>query len=178
MRARTLFTVRANRANRTVETFPSVWHNQAILSEAEFALDGSIRELESLAAELARFCRENGLGSDLEFELNLVLEELFTNAVRHGGCEGMDQAAQIRLQSDPDGVSIEFADRGAAFDPLQAPPPDLEVDLAQRSVGGLGIHLVRQIMQELEYRRADGWNRLTMRRALQLKGKGKGNHHD
>ena len=144
----------------------ALWHNQAILSEAEFALDGNIRELVPLAAELARFCRENGLDGDVEFELNLVLEELFTNAVRHGGCEGMNPAAQIRLRSESGGVSVEFADRGAAFDPLQAAAPDLEADLAHRQAGGLGIHLVRQIMQDLQYRRTGGWNRLTMRRAI------------
>jgi serine/threonine-protein kinase RsbW len=152
----------------------ALWHNQAILSEAEFALDGNLRELVPLAAELDKFCRQNSLGSDVEFELNLVLEELFTNAIRHGGCEGMSEAAQIRLRSDPNGVSVEFADRGAAFDPLQAAEPDLETDLAHRQAGGLGIHLVRQIMQDLEYRRAGGWNRLTMRRASQLKEQGKG----
>jgi serine/threonine-protein kinase RsbW len=153
----------------------SVWHNQAILSNAEFALDGNIRELEPLTAEVARFCRTNDLGSDVEFELNLVLEELFTNAVRHGGCEGMSQAVRIRLRLELDGVAIEFADRGGAFDPLQAAAPDLQANLGDRPAGGLGIHLVRQIVQDLEYHRTGGWNRLTMRRAVQLKGSGKGN---
>jgi anti-sigma regulatory factor (Ser/Thr protein kinase) len=153
-----------------------VWHNQAILNEAEFALDGNFRELEPLTAQLAQFCRANDLGGDVEFELNLVLEELFTNAVRHGGCEGMKPAAQIRLQSDPDGVSVEFADRGIAFDPLGAALPDLTVELANRKAGGLGIHLVRQIMQDLQYRRAGEWNRLTMRRALRQKAEEGGQH--
>jgi serine/threonine-protein kinase RsbW len=93
-----------------------------------------------------------------------VLEELFTNSVRHGGCAGMENAVHIRLQLHDDGVRVEYSDRGAAFDPLSAPAPDLELPLADRPVGGLGIHLLRQIMRELVYRREDGWNRLAMRR--------------
>ena len=90
--------------------------------------------------------------------------------MRGNGRGGADPAAVPNRMV----CQVEFADRGAAFDPLQAAEPDLETDLAHRQAGGLGIHLVRQIMQDLEYRRAGGWNRLTMRRASQLKAQGKG----
>jgi anti-sigma regulatory factor (Ser/Thr protein kinase) len=142
-----------------------VWHNQAILNEAEFALDGNLRELEPLFSRLSCFCRENGLDDDVEFDLSLVLEELFTNSVRHGGCAGVPRAAEVRLWSGPDGVTLEYADRGAPFNPLEAAAPDFDADLDARAAGGLGIHLVRQVMRDLEYRRANGWNRLSMRRA-------------
>ncbi len=141
-----------------------MWHNQAILTETEFVLHGRLGELVRLAAETARFCREHSLGDEVEFDLNLVLEELFTNSVNHGGCAGMENAVQVRLQLLNNAVQAEFADRGRPFDPLTAPEPDLQAGLEERSVGGLGVHLVRQIMRDLEYRRAGGWNRLTMRR--------------
>ena len=147
-------------------------HNRAILTEVDFALDGKMRELEVLASEVSRFCQGNGLSSDVEFDLNLVLEELFTNSLRHGGCEGMEEAAHVRLRSSPEGVLVEFADRGVAFDPLGAPEPDTGASLADRPDGGFGIQFVRQVMRDLEYRRADGWNRLTMRRAGAGKGQG------
>jgi len=130
-------------------------------------LAGRISELTRLTEETARFCRENSLGEEVEFDLTLVLEELFTNVVRHGGCEGMPDAALIRMQMEPAGVALEFEDRGAAFDPLGAPPPNLNATLAERQPGGLGIHLVRQIMRDLRYDRADGWNRITMLRAIE-----------
>ncbi|HXR36138.1 MAG TPA: ATP-binding protein [Candidatus Binataceae bacterium] len=138
--------------------------------EGAVALKGSFTELARLAAETARFCREHGLDGDVEFDLNLALEELFTNVVRHGGCEGMAEAARVRFEMLADGVGIEFADRGAPFDPLAAPTPDLEAPLENRRPGGLGIHLVRQIMRDLRYDRADGWNRLTMRRPIPGEG--------
>jgi len=126
-------------------------------------LDGKLSELRRLTAETARFCRQYSLGPEAEFELNLVTEELFSNAIRHGGCEGMRDAARVQLEMLPDGVAIEFADRGAPFDPTTAPAPELDAPLETRQIGGLGIHLVRQIVRDLRYERVNGWNRLTMR---------------
>jgi anti-sigma regulatory factor (Ser/Thr protein kinase) len=81
-------------------------------------LNGNFSELERLTAAVADFCAANSLDDDAGFQLNLVLEELFVNAVRYGGCEG----------------------------------------------GGLGIHLVRQIMRDVHYERDGEWNQLRMRR--------------
>ena len=139
---------------------PPMCHNLAILSDADFALDGSLSELARLAAETERFCRERSLDSEVEFDLNLALEELFTNALRHGGCEGMEKAVHVRLQVAAGDVCVEFRDRGRAFDPATAPPPQIG------RIGGLGIHLVREIMRDLRYQRAGEWNQITMRRPI------------
>ena len=136
------------------------------LSAADLTLDGDLRELERLAEEVEWFCQENGLESNIEFDLNLVLEELFVNAVRHGGCEGVKEAARVHLELREDGVRVEFADRGREFDPAQAPEPDLEGPLAGRPIGGLGLHLVRNLAKDLEYRRVDGWNHITLWRPI------------
>src|SRR5689334_19772244 len=84
---------------RTLKTPLRMCHNRAVLRDAELALDGSLHELARLAEELERFCRERSLGSEIQFDLNLALEELFTNAVQHGGCEGMERAVKIRLEA-------------------------------------------------------------------------------
>jgi serine/threonine-protein kinase RsbW len=110
------------------------------------------------------------MGDDVEFDLNLVLEELFVNSIRHGGCAGVEGAAEIQFTMLPDGVGLEYADRGEPFDPTEAPAPDITAPLAERAVGGLGIHLMRQIMRDIEYHRLDGWNRLRMRRPIPAEG--------
>jgi len=127
-------------------------------------LDGKPGELSRLAAGVSHFCAEHALGEQAEFDLNLVLEELFTNAVQHGGCEGMSAAVRIELKSLSEGVFIEIADRGKPFDPTTTATPDLDTPLEMRQIGGLGIHLVRQIVRDLRYERVGGWNRLTMLR--------------
>jgi anti-sigma regulatory factor (Ser/Thr protein kinase) len=143
-----------------------VWHNQAIPYQADFSLNGNLGELERLAAGVREFCAGNSLDDEAEFQLNLVLEELFVNAVRHGGCEGVADAAHVRLRCGPDGVEVEFRDRGRPFDPTTAPDADIHASLEERR-DGLGIHLVRGIMRDLHYERDGEWNQLRMRRAAE-----------
>ena len=136
----------------------------AILTAAEFRLDGDLGELTRLSAEVAQFCRAGALGERVEFNLNLILEELFANVVAHGGGRGMKDVAAVRLKSETDGgVAVEFADRGAAFDPAAAPAPNLGAPLGERQAGGLGLHFVRSLARIVEYRRRDGWNHLKLR---------------
>jgi anti-sigma regulatory factor (Ser/Thr protein kinase) len=116
----------------------------AVLGETEFGLDGELAELSRLAGEVEQFCHgAAGAGQQLELNLNLVLEELFANVVAHGGCKGMKEAVRVRLASSGNAIAVEFADRGAPFDPATAPLPDLNQPLAERRGGGLGLHLVR-----------------------------------
>jgi len=140
---------------------PAMWHNQAIPYDAEFFLNGDLRELDHLAEEVGRFCTTHSLGEDAIFELNLVLEELFVNSVRHGGCEGMDNAARVRMRVS-DAVEVEYQDRGRPFDPTQAPEPDIHAPIEERTSGGLGIHLMRKIMRKVEYARVDDRNQINM----------------
>jgi serine/threonine-protein kinase RsbW len=139
----------------------ALWHNQAIPYETEFFLNGDLRELDRLASEVGRFCSAYSLGEDAVFELNLVLEELFVNSVRHGGCEGVRDAARVRLGRG-NGIEVEYRDRGRPFDPTQAPEPDIHAPLEEREGGGLGIHLVRRIMREVRYCRVDDGNQINM----------------
>lgn len=132
------------------------------LTTVEITLDGSMSELTRLSREVASFCTAHALGDDPEFQLNLVLEELFTNSVQHGGCAGSSHCVAIRLQPVDGAVRVEFRDRGEPFNPLDAPPPDLAAPLVERAAGGLGVHFVRQMMKNLQYDRAGGWNRLSM----------------
>lgn len=134
-----------------------------ILSEAEFRLNGDLTELSRLTSEVAQFCRGGSLNDDTEFHLNLVLEELFANAVTHGGCKGMKDAVAVRLRQDDNGVVMEFSDRGEAFDPATVPPPDLNAPLGERRAGGLGLHFVRSLARIVDYRREEGWNHLKLR---------------
>ena len=113
---------------------------------------------------MAQFCAGNFLDREAEFQLNLILEELFVNAVRHGGCEGVPDAARVSLRAEAEGVEVEFRDRGRPFDPTGVPAADLLASLEEREGGGLGIHLVREIMLDLHYQRDGEWNQITMRR--------------
>ena len=100
----------------------------------------------------------------LTFKVNLVLEELGINILTHGG-KGMERRPEIEivLTSEDHALTIEVLDDGHPFDPLQdSPNPDLAATIEDRPVGGLGIHLVRNLMDDLHYQRDAGRNRLTL----------------
>lgn len=136
------------------------------MSATDLTFDGDLGEVERLGEEIEWFCEENGVSGEVEFDLNLALEELFVNAVKHGGCAGVKEAARVRLELRDGAIHVSFSDRGRAFDPSTAPEPDLDAPLAGRTPGGLGLHLVRHTMRDLQYRRADDWNHITMWRPI------------
>ena len=102
--------------------------------------------------------------NDLLFRVHLVLEELVLNIIDYGFDDGRDDhELEVVLVSEDDDLTIEVTDDGIPFDPLQdAKKPDVDAPLEDRPIGGLGVHLVRTMMDEVSYRREDGKNHLTL----------------
>lgn len=132
-------------------------------------LANDVAELTRVAEALEAFGREQGVPDELVMELNVVLDELLSNTIFYGLEPGQDPAS-LRIDVEfvvEDGVfTIRIEDNGRAFDPLTAPEVDTAASLEERRVGGLGIHLVRSLMDGLEYARAEGRNRLRLTKAL------------
>ena len=119
-------------------------------------------ELERITAVVEDMGRRENWPSSLVFRVNLVLEEMGLNIMDNAFDGGLNEF-DITLTSDPDSVTIEIIDDGRPFDPLNdAPPPDVKSALEDRPVGGLGIHFVRSMTDELVYRREQGKNHLTL----------------
>ena len=117
-------------------------------------------QLEQIPAAVEEFAERDNWPPDLVFKLNLALEELGVNIVNYSGATG---EIEISLASDDETVTIEIADNGRPFNPLAEPAtPDISAPLGERPIGGLGVHLVRSMMDELSYSREDGMNRLAM----------------
>ena len=94
--------------------------------------------------------------------MNLVLGELWLNMVNHGHSGGFHEV-EIELTSEAEALTIEITDDGKPFNPLNdAPVPDVMGSLNDRAVGGLGIHLVRTMMDEMRYKREEGRNHLIL----------------
>ena len=120
-------------------------------------------ELPRIQSAIGEFSREQDWPPDIEFQVDLVLEELVLNVVHHGSSDGEEGEIRIELLSDDDAVVIQIVDDGRPFDPLtDAPEPDTESGIEDRAVGGLGIHLVRTMMDEVTYRREEDKNHMRL----------------
>ena len=122
----------------------------------------NVDELKTITAAVEKFGETEQWPSDLVFKINLVLEELGLNIMNYGNDENLSDI-EITLTSEEDVLTIEIVDSGRPFDPLNdAPEPDLDAVLEDRPVGGLGLYLVRTMMDDLRYRRENDKNYLTL----------------
>jgi serine/threonine-protein kinase RsbW len=115
---------------------------------------------------LREFWTTAGLAPDRMGSFELALEEIFLNIVMHGSRPGTTPRVLVSLELGTDGVTMTIEDDGPQFDPLTLTLPDVTASLADRKVGGLGVHLVRNLMDTVSYARVAGRNQLRMARRL------------
>jgi len=105
----------------------------------------------------AQLCADAGLVTDLV----RAVDEAATNIVMHGDCEGTAIIA-IEMTREGDNLVVRLTDQARLYDPTTAPPPDLAIPPWERE-GGLGVHLIRQLTDQIIYRAAPGGgNELTL----------------
>lgn len=94
--------------------------------------------------------------------LNLAMEEAVVNVMKYAYPEGKSGKIDISVSIDGDDIVFVISDSGVAFDPTAKAEVDIDQKAEDRPIGGLGIHLVRQIMDSMVYERIDGKNILTL----------------
>ena len=134
--------------------------------EKLFHVRNDLLEVARVGDEVRTLWAAQGLPEDLEMPVTLALEEALSNVIRHGCTPGEEYDIQVRFTVDDRAVEIEISDNARPFDPLSLPPPVLDVPIEQRKVGGLGVFLVRQLMDEVAYEFRDGRNHLRFRKSL------------
>ena len=115
----------------------------------------AVGSLPLLVAFVREFFAERGMDADQAYDVDLVLEELFTNMVRHA--RGGTSEIEVGLARDEGSLTLRLRDEGVEpWDPSQAPPPGIDRPIHERRPGGLGIHIVRQLTRELRFEHRDG----------------------
>ena len=108
-------------------------------------------------------CREHGINDETAKTLNLALEEWVANVISYAYPKGMRGHVEVTADVTADVLTLVIKDHGYAFDPTQHAEVDIDAELDERSIGGLGIHLMRSIMDNINYERtSDGYNRLVL----------------
>ena len=119
---------------------------------------------------LEQFIEEIGnsfsLSPELIFNLNLVLEEAVVNVINYAYPQGTKELIHLSAALHQDSIVFVLTDTGKEFDPTMAPEADITLSADDRPIGGLGIFLIRQIMNEVKYERIDGKNVLTLEKKL------------
>jgi serine/threonine-protein kinase RsbW len=130
-------------------------------------------ELKSKLSELNTLCRHlEDCGSVMElsqkclFEINLGLDELFTNIISYGFDDGIEHQIKFSLAKEQETLVVQVEDDGKPFNPLEATGPEVSQDLDSIDIGGLGIHLVKKMMDAIDYQRVEGKNRLVLKKCV------------
>ena len=140
--------------------------NSAAPAHERVRLDADLTELGRLTDWLDRFCESHGVEDAAHYHINVAVEEVVINAIKHGQCHPRAGAIEVDLTLAGEELQIEVTDTGVPFNPLELPPPRLDADIARRKIGGLGVHLVRSLMTRVEYERLEGQNRLRLTKRI------------
>ncbi len=134
--------------------------------QRSITLDNDIDEVPQLAAFVDEVCEEVGFDMGVTMSLNLAMEEAVVNVMDYAYPAGIKGKVCIEAEADDQQLSFVISDWGKPFDPTAKAEVDTTLSAEERPIGGLGIHLVRQIMDSINYERIDEKNVLTLRKKL------------
>lgn len=126
-----------------------------------FTVSNALSEVPRAAEQVEAFCRDRSVPAPVAYKFGLALDEILTNVISYAFADGKSHAIEIHLACSDGYLTALVSDDGAPFDPLSQPAPDVHVPVEQRKIGGLGIHLLRKLMDRADYQRRDGRNILT-----------------
>ena len=133
----------------------------------EVFLPNDTAALPRLTDDVTAFCTAHNLDARCCHDLNLALEEAVSNVMLYAYDDHAPHTILVRLAVDDTAVRVTIEDDGLAFNPLDAPAPDLDAPIEQRQIGGLGIFFVQELMDEVTYARRDGKNVLQLLKKTQ-----------
>ena len=126
-----------------------------------FTVSNALSEVPRAAEQVEAFCRDRNIPAAVAYKFGLALDETLTYIISYAFADGQRHAIEVRLAYNDGYLTANVNDDGAPFDPLSQPEPDVHAPIEQRKIGGLGIHLVRKLMDKADYQRRDGRNILT-----------------
>ena len=134
--------------------------------EKKLVIKNDIAEICKLAIFIEELSEELALAPELTFNLNLVLEEAVSNVILYAYGEEKQKEITLLANMSDNNLIFVLTDSGQEFDPTKVPDADVTLSAEEREIGGLGIFLIRQIMNTIEYQRIDGKNVLIMGKQL------------
>jgi serine/threonine-protein kinase RsbW len=129
-----------------------------------FELKSELSELKTLCQYLNKFGQISGLSEACITDVNICLDELFTNITSYGFIDDLEHIIRFTINLDDNVLTLNIEDDGIPFNPLAKGDPEIPADLIDVKIGGLGIHLVRKLMDDIRYERKQGKNKLQLKK--------------
>lgn len=139
---------------------------KVMMHRDHLVLPATVDNLPRFREFAVRACVRAGAGEDDGFALKLAVDEVCSNIIEHGYGDAAGGQIELIVELDHDEIRLVIIDTGRPFRPQEAPRPDLEAGWEDRPVGGLGWHLIRNMVDELRYESGADGNRLTLVRRL------------
>ena len=132
----------------------------------QLTLPNDVKQVPLLAEFIDSICEAAEVDMMLTMQLNLAIEEAVVNVMNYAYPAGTEGTVCIDAQMSNGVLQFVISDSGAPFDPTARAEVDTTLSAEERGIGGLGIHIVRQIMDSIDYKRVDGRNVLTLGKKL------------
>ncbi|MDR1982418.1 MAG: ATP-binding protein [Holosporaceae bacterium] len=138
-------------------------------------IKNNIEEINKVCDKAKKFCEKNDIPEKKYHDIVLILDEIVTNVINYAYPDGNDHEFNLEIKKSGNYIIIRLVDNGIPFDPLISTDPDVSSSLKERKVGGLGIFIVKQLSEIVEYSRINGKNQLSVTVAIYNKEKNHGN---
>jgi serine/threonine-protein kinase RsbW len=132
-----------------------------------FNLKSDKSELDTLCQKVEKFGNSLRLSKKCIMEINIALDELFTNIISYGFRDHLEHLVKIQLMRENGTLTLCVEDDGIPFNPLETKEIELPCDIVSCKIGGVGLHLVKKLMEEACYERREGKNKLTLKKAIE-----------
>jgi serine/threonine-protein kinase RsbW len=134
--------------------------------ENSFELENDLSELKTLCQHLSKFGQATGLSEACITDINICLDELFTNIVSYGFVDDLDHIVRFSINLNDRVLTLNIEDDGIPFNPLEKKDPEIPDDLIDVRIGGLGIHIVKKLMDHIRYKRERGKNKIILKKYI------------
>lgn len=129
-------------------------------------INNDINEISRLAPFIDEVSDTYGIAPDVSFKINLALDEALANSINYAYPDGTTGTITLEVETDADDLVLRIIDEGTPFDPTLEGDVDTTLSAEERPIGGLGIFLIKQMMDSVDYEYADNKNILTLRKNI------------
>ena len=132
--------------------------NQVSENTLELEIINDLKEVSIVIAEFELFCRKNNVENSAIQKMNVVLDEIINNIINYGYPQDEERLISVKITIKNSSMTLTIIDDGKAFNPFEIDKPNLELSLEDRPIGGVGLHIVKNLMDNYAYERINDKN--------------------